>query len=65
MTGFAFPEMLVDVVRLCNEGAQDEASDLFDAYLPLIRPDLNNNLVRGWLFAKRYYTAEELLSAIQ
>jgi len=37
MTGFAFPEMLVDVVRLCNEGAQDEASDLFDAYLPLIR----------------------------
>jgi len=37
MTGFAFPEMLVDVVRLCNEGVQDEASDLFDAYLPLIR----------------------------
>lgn len=37
MTGFAFPEMLVNVVRLCNEGAQDAASDLFDAYLPLIR----------------------------
>lgn len=37
MTGFAFPEMLVEVVRLCNEGAQDLASDLFDAYLPLVR----------------------------
>jgi len=37
MTGFAFPEMLVDIVRLCNEGEQDKASDLFDAYLPLVR----------------------------
>ncbi|MFK7854925.1 MAG: dihydrodipicolinate synthase family protein, partial [Granulosicoccus sp.] len=31
MTGFAFPEMLVNVVRLCNEGAHEQASDLFDA----------------------------------
>lgn len=37
MTGFAFPEMLVAVVRLCNEGVPDAASDLFDAYLPIIR----------------------------
>lgn len=37
MTGFAFPEMLVDVVRLCKEGSHNLASDLFDAYLPLIR----------------------------
>jgi len=37
MTGFAFPEMLVEVIRLCNEGAHDLASDLFDAYLPLVR----------------------------
>ncbi|OED41149.1 dihydrodipicolinate synthase family protein [Chromatiales bacterium (ex Bugula neritina AB1)] len=37
MTGFAFPEMLVEVVNLCNEGAHDAASDLFDAYLPLVR----------------------------
>lgn len=37
MTGFAFPEMLVEVVRLCNAGAYDAASDLFDAYLPIIR----------------------------
>lgn len=37
MTGFAFPEMLVGVVKLCNAGRHDEASDLFDAYLPLVR----------------------------
>ncbi len=37
MTGFAFPEMLVNVVRLCNAGAYNDARDLFDAYLPVIR----------------------------
>ena len=37
MTGFAFPEMLVDVVRLHGEGKRDDAEDLFDAYLPLVR----------------------------
>ena len=37
MTGFAFPEMMVDVCRLHAEGRPDTASDLFDAYLPLVR----------------------------
>lgn len=37
MTGFAFPEMLVEVVSLCNAGDTAQASDLFDAYLPIIR----------------------------
>lgn len=37
MTGFAFPEMMVDVCRLHAEGRSDAASDLFDAYLPLVR----------------------------
>ena len=37
MTGFAFPEMLVDVVNLFQAGEQDRAEDLFDAYLPLVR----------------------------
>ena len=31
MTGYAFPEMLMDVVRLSKEGRRDEAHDLFDA----------------------------------
>ena len=37
MTGYAFPDMLVDVVRLSKAGQRDAAHDLFDAHLPLIR----------------------------
>jgi 4-hydroxy-tetrahydrodipicolinate synthase len=37
MTGFAYPEMLVQVCNLHADGKPDEAEDLFDAYLPLIR----------------------------
>ncbi len=37
MTGFAYPEMLVNVVRLFHAGETDAAEDLFDAYLPLVR----------------------------
>jgi 4-hydroxy-tetrahydrodipicolinate synthase len=36
-TGYCFPDMLVDVVRLSAEGKRDAAHDLFDAHLPLIR----------------------------
>jgi 4-hydroxy-tetrahydrodipicolinate synthase len=37
MTGYAFPEMLIDVVRLAGQGQRDAAHDLFDAHLPLLR----------------------------
>ncbi len=37
MTGFAFPEMLVQVCGMYAEGDADKAQDLFDAYLPLVR----------------------------
>jgi 4-hydroxy-tetrahydrodipicolinate synthase len=37
MTGYAFPDMLVDVVRLQLAGRRDAAHDLFDAHLPLMR----------------------------
>ena len=37
MTGYAFPDMLVDVVKLQKTGKRDEAHDLFDAHLPLVR----------------------------
>lgn len=37
MTGYCFPDMLVDVVRLSREGDRDAAHDLFDAHLPLSR----------------------------
>ena len=36
-TGYAFPEMLVDVVKLSAAGKRDEAHDLFDAHLPYLR----------------------------
>ncbi|GIX14544.1 MAG: dihydrodipicolinate synthase family protein [Paracoccaceae bacterium] len=37
MTGFAYPEMMVEVVRLSLAGEHDRAEDIFDAYLPLVR----------------------------
>ncbi len=36
-TGYAFPEMLVDVVHLSSAGQRDQAHDLFDAHLPYLR----------------------------
>ena len=37
MTGFAFPEMLVDVCKAFIAGRSEDAEDLFDIYLPLVR----------------------------
>jgi 4-hydroxy-tetrahydrodipicolinate synthase len=37
MTGFAFPEMLVDVHEMFERGEREAAEDLYDAYLPLVR----------------------------
>ena len=37
MTGFAYPEMMVQVVELAQAGDHERAADIFDAYLPLVR----------------------------
>lgn len=37
MTGFAYPEMMVEVVKAYQAGKPDRARDIFDAYLPLAR----------------------------
>ena len=37
MTGFPYPEMMIGVCRLSDQGRFDDAQDLFDAYLPLMR----------------------------
>ncbi len=37
MTGFAFTGMLVEVYRLFESGRAEEAEDLFDLYLPVLR----------------------------
>ena len=36
-TGYCFPDMLCDVVRWSAEGKREQAHDLFDAHLPLLR----------------------------
>ena len=40
MTGFAYPEMLVQVYDLFAAGKAEEAEDLFDLYLPLVRHEV-------------------------
>jgi 4-hydroxy-tetrahydrodipicolinate synthase len=55
-TGYAFPEMLIDVVRLSREGRRDEAHDLFDAHLPLLRYEQQPGVglaVRKYVLMKR------------
>jgi 4-hydroxy-tetrahydrodipicolinate synthase len=37
MTGFAYPEMLVQVCAAFFAGKAEEAEDIFDSYLPLVR----------------------------
>jgi 4-hydroxy-tetrahydrodipicolinate synthase len=56
MTGFAYPEMMADVVRLMTAGDEDRARDLFDAYLPLIRYEAQPGLglaIRKHTLARR------------
>lgn len=56
MTGFCYPEMMIDIVRLMNEGNTARARDLFDAYLPLIRYESQPGLglaMRKYVLAKR------------
>jgi 4-hydroxy-tetrahydrodipicolinate synthase len=37
MTGFAYPEMLIEIVRAYRAGRPDEAADRFYRYVPLMR----------------------------
>ena len=38
-TGYAFPDMLVEMFKLSRAGKRDEQHDLFDVHLPLLRYD--------------------------
>lgn len=62
MTGYAFPDMLVDVVRLSKEGKRDAAHDLFDAHLPLVRYEQQQRVglaVRKYALKKRGLLASD------
>jgi 4-hydroxy-tetrahydrodipicolinate synthase len=55
-TGYAFPDMLCDVVRLSQAGQREEAHDLFDAHLPLLRYEQQPGVglsVRKYLLHRR------------
>jgi len=63
-TGYCFPDMLVDVVRLSAEGRRDEAHDLFDAHLPLIRYEQQPGpglAVRKYVLMRRGILAHDTL----
>jgi 4-hydroxy-tetrahydrodipicolinate synthase len=56
MTGYAFPDMLVDVVNFWQQGNRDTAHDLFDAHLPLVRYEQQQGIglaVRKYVLQKR------------
>jgi 4-hydroxy-tetrahydrodipicolinate synthase len=62
-TGYAFPEMLVDVVRFSASGRRDEAHDLFDAHLPFLRYEQQQGslglAVRKYVFKRRGLLASD------
>jgi 4-hydroxy-tetrahydrodipicolinate synthase len=63
-TGYCFPDMLVDVVRLSKAGKRNEAHDLFDAHLPLIRYEQQPGpglAVRKYVMMRRGIIASDTL----
>jgi 4-hydroxy-tetrahydrodipicolinate synthase len=66
MTGYAFPEMLVNVCKLMWAGQRDAAQDLFDLHLPLIRTEVQPGLglaIRKYVLVKRGIIAHATLRA--
>jgi 4-hydroxy-tetrahydrodipicolinate synthase len=64
MTGYAFPEMLVDLVRLTKAGNRDAAHDLFDAHLPLLRYEHQQGVglaVRKYVLQRRGVIASDTM----
>ncbi len=64
MTGFAYPEMMVSVVKHCAAGDADRAQDIFDAYLPLARFEQQPGMglaIRKYTLARRGVIAHDTL----
>jgi 4-hydroxy-tetrahydrodipicolinate synthase len=64
MTGFAYPEMMVDVCAAHARGDVERAHDLFDAYLPLARYEQQPNIglaVRKHILVKRGVISTEVV----
>ena len=66
MTGFAYPEMLVEVYERFASGDVDGAEDMFDAYLPLVRYEQQPNMglaIRKEILFRRQAIASPALRA--
>jgi 4-hydroxy-tetrahydrodipicolinate synthase len=62
MTGYAFPEMLVELVRLIKIGDRAVAHDLFDEHLPLLRYEQQPGIglaVRKYVLKRRGVIASD------
>ncbi|GGC57613.1 dihydrodipicolinate synthase family protein [Chelatococcus reniformis] len=63
MTGYAFPDMLVDVVAHARRGEREAAHDLFDAHLPLLRYEQQQGVglaVRKYVLMRRGILASDV-----
>lgn len=64
MTGFAYPEMMAQVVTAHRAGNLDHARDIFDAYMPMVRYEAQPGLglaIRKYTLAQRGVIAHETL----
>lgn len=64
MTGYAYPEMLADVVRLFRQGRREDMHDVFDRHLPLIRYETQPGLglaVRKYVLKRRGIISSDTL----
>nr|WP_156788587.1 dihydrodipicolinate synthase family protein [Roseobacter sp. CCS2] len=64
MTGFAYPEMMAQVVRAYNGKDLDHARDIFDAYMPMVRYEAQPGLglaIRKYTLAQRGVIAHDSL----
>ncbi|CAN5502595.1 dihydrodipicolinate synthase family protein [soil metagenome] len=64
MTGYAFPEMLLEVLALSTTGETDRAHDVFDAHLPLLRYEQQPGVglaVRKYVMFRRGIIADDFV----
>jgi len=64
MTGFAYPEMMAQVIAAYKGGDIDHARDIFDAYMPMVRYEAQPGLglaIRKYTLAKRGVIAHDSL----
>ncbi len=64
MTGFAYPEMMAEVVRLFRAGERERMHEVFAAYLPLVRYESQPGIglaVRKHILARRGAIAHPVL----